>query len=155
MSTDKQSERTFMMIKPDGVQRGLVGNIITRFENKGYKMVGCKMMDVPLEHCQKHYEEHKDRPFFNKLVNYVCSGPVIATVWEGTQSIKGSRDIIGATNPSEAAPGTIRGDSAMEIGRNLVHGSDSKEAAAKEISHWFKDEEISNWTHHSKEWLFE
>ena len=151
----KQSERTFIMIKPDGVQRGVIGNIISRFEDKGYKMVGLKMLDVPTEHCEKHYEEHKERPFFNGLVSYVCSGPVVAMVWEGTKSIEGGRSLIGETNPTTSAPGTIRGDLAMEVGRNLIHGSDSTESAAKEISHWFQDEELSKWTHHSTKWLFE
>ena len=150
-----QGERTFIMIKPDGVQRGVMGNIISRFEDKGYKMVGCKMMDAPTEHCEKHYEEHKGRPFFNSLVSYVCSGPVLAMVWEGSSSIEGGRNLIGATNPTSSSPGTIRGDLAMEVGRNLIHGSDSKESAAKEIAHWFNDDELSKWTHHSKEWLFE
>ena len=152
---DKSSERTFIMIKPDGVQRGLIGKIITRFEDKGYKMVGLKLMDVPTEHCETHYEEHRARPFFNSLVKYVCSGPVVAMVWEGTKSVEGGRSLVGATNPTASAPGTIRGDHAMEMGRNLIHGSDSTESAMKEISHWFKDEELSKWTHHSKNWLFE
>ena len=152
---DKSSERTFIMIKPDGVQRGLVGKVISRFEDKGYKLVGCKLLDVPKEHCEAHYEEHRGRPFFNTLVEYVCSGPVLATVWEGTKSIEGGRKLIGATNPTASEPGSIRGDYAIEMGRNIIHGSDSVESATKEISHWFKDDELSNWTHHSKSWLFE
>ena len=153
METARQ--RTFIMIKPDGVQRGLVGEVIKRFETKGYKLVAMKFINASKEHVETHYEEHRGKKFFDKLVEYVTSGPVVPMVWEGGEIIEGSRNVIGATSPTKATPGTIRGDLAIEVGRNIVHGSDSVEAAAREISHWFKTEELADWKDHSTEWLYE
>lgn len=148
-------ERTFVMVKPDGVQRGLVGNVIARFEAKGFKLVGLKLMSVSRELAEEHYGVHKERPFFGKLVSFIISSPVVAMVWEGNDVIAAARNVIGATNPVESAPGTIRGDFGMDIGRNLIHGSDGKETAAAEIKLWFKDEELVNWKSSTAAWLYE
>ncbi|MDE5115752.1 MAG: nucleoside-diphosphate kinase, partial [Trichodesmium sp. St2_bin2_1] len=117
-------ERTFIAIKPDGVQRGLVGQIISRFETKGFTLVGLKIMTVAKELAEKHYDVHKDKPFFPSLIEFITSGPVVAMVWEGEGVVASARKIIGATNPLTAEPGTIRGDYGISVGRNLIHGSD-------------------------------
>ena len=139
------TERTFIAIKPDGVQRGLISEIIGRFERKGFKLVGLKQLIPSKELAQKHYGVHKDRPFFGDLVEFISSGPVIAMVWEGEGVILNARKLIGATKPLEAEPGTIRGDLAIDIGRNIIHGSDGSETAAFEINLWFEDSEINEW----------
>lgn len=148
-------ERTFIMIKPDGVQRGLVGEIIKRFENKGFTLVALKMMQVSRELAEKHYEVHKEKPFFNSLVEFITSSPVVAMVWEGEGVVAASRKIIGATDPLAAEPGTIRGDYCINIGRNLIHGSDALETAQREISLWFKEEELCSWQKTMSCWLQE
>lgn len=148
-------ERTFVMVKPDGVQRGLAGNVIARFEAKGFKLVGLKLMTVSRELAEKHYGVHKERPFFGKLVDFIISSPVVAMVWEGKDVISAARNVIGSTNPIEAAPGTIRGDFGMDIGRNLIHGSDGVQTAADEIKLWFKDEELVSWDSSASTWLYE
>ena len=140
------TERTFIAIKPDGVQRGLISEIIGRFERKGFKLVGLKQLIPSKELAQKHYGVHKDRPFFGDLVEFISSGPVIAMVWEGEGVILNARKLIGATKPLEAEPGTIRGDLAIDIGRNIIHGSDGSETAAFEINLWFEDSEINEWS---------
>ncbi|KAI8971750.1 nucleoside diphosphate kinase [Mycotypha africana] len=149
------SERTFIAIKPDGVQRGLVGKIINRFEERGYKLVGLKALVPSKELAEKHYEDLKERPFFGGLVNYMTSGtPVIAMVWEGKDVIKQGRAMIGATNPLQAAPGTIRGQYAISTGRNIIHGSDSYASAEKEIGLWFGAAgELTEWTPANVEWV--
>nr|WP_290222858.1 nucleoside-diphosphate kinase [Trichocoleus desertorum] len=138
-------ERTFLAIKPDGVQRKLVGEIIRRFETKGFTLVGLKILNVSRELAEQHYDVHKERPFFAGLVEFITSGPVVAMVWEGEGVVSSARKIIGATNPLAAEPGTIRGDFGVNIGRNLIHGSDAIETAQREIALWFKEEEIANW----------
>lgn len=148
-------ERTFLAIKPDGVQRGLVGEIINRFEKKGFNLVGLKMMTVSRELAERHYDVHKDRPFFAGLVDFITSAPVVAMVWEGDGVVASARKIIGATNPLNAEPGTIRGDFGVSIGRNIIHGSDAIETAQREVSLWFSDEELSNWDPTIKPWLYE
>ena len=153
METTRQ--RTFMMIKPDGVQRGLVGEVIARLERKGYKLIAMKFENASKEHVEAHYEDHRGKKFFDPLVEYMTSGPVVPMVWEGDNIIEGSRTLIGATNPTAAAPGTIRGDFALDVGRNLIHGSDLPESAEKEIKHWFKDEELTTYTHHDTPWVYE
>jgi len=148
-------EKTFVMIKPDGVQRGLVGEIIARFERKGLKLVAMKMVHVDEAFARKHYEVHQGKPFFEGLVKYITSSPVIAMVWEGKNAIQVVRDMVGATDPQKAAPGTIRGDYGMDIGRNLIHASDGPKTAAFEIGLWFKDEEITTWERVAEPWLYE
>jgi nucleoside-diphosphate kinase len=148
-------ERTFIAIKPDGVQRGLVGEIVRRFETKGFKLVGLKAMQVSRELAEQHYGVHKERPFFAGLVDFITSGPVVAMVWEGDGVVAAARQIIGATNPLTSAPGTIRGDFGVNIGRNLIHGSDAVETAQQEIALWFKSEELLDWKPTISPWLYE
>jgi nucleoside-diphosphate kinase len=143
------------MVKPDGVQRHLVGEVIRRFENKGFTLVGLKMMQVSREHAEQHYDVHKERPFFGSLVEFICSAPVVAMVWEGDGVVASARKLIGATNPLTAEPGTIRGDFGVSIGRNLIHGSDAIETAQREVSLWFTPEELVSWEPANKSWLFE
>jgi nucleoside-diphosphate kinase len=148
-------ERTFLAIKPDGVQRKLVGEIIRRFEAKGFTLVGLKLLQVSRELAEQHYDVHKERPFFGGLVEFITSGPVVAMVWEGDGVVASARKIIGATNPLTAEPGTIRGDYGVSIGRNLIHGSDAIETAQREISLWFKEEELASWQPTIATWLYE
>ncbi len=148
-------ERTFLMIKPDGVQRNLVGEIIQRFETKGFTLVGLKMMQVSSELAEKHYAVHKERPFFRSLVDFITSSPVVAMVWQGEGVIASARKIIGATNPLNAEPGTIRGDFGISVGRNLTHGSDGPDTAKDEVSLWFSDAELANWTPAITPWVVE
>ena len=149
------TERTFIAIKPDGVQRGLVGEILSRFEQKGFKLIALKQLIPSPSLAEEHYGVHKDRPFFADLVSFITSGPVVAMVWEGKGVIAGARKLIGATNPLEADPGTIRGDLAVNIGRNVIHGSDGSETAAFEIGLWFQPSEINNWTPSDQNWRVE
>jgi len=148
-------ERTFLMIKPDGVQRGLVGDIIKRYETKGFTLVGMKLMAVSRELAEKHYAVHSDKPFFAGLVEFITSGPVVAMVWEGEGVIAAARKVIGATKPLEAEPGTIRGDYGITVGRNIIHGSDAPETAKEEIALWFSDSELASWEPTMKGWLYE
>ena len=148
-------ERTFLMVKPDGVQRQLVGEVIKRLEQKGFTLVGLKLMQVSRELAEKHYEIHKEKPFFGSLVDFIISSPVVAMVWEGKGVVASARKIIGSTNPLTAIPGTIRGDFGLDIGRNLIHGSDALETAQTEISLWFKEEELCSWESSIKPWLYE
>ena len=148
-------ERTFLAIKPDGVQRKLISDIIGRFETKGFTLVGLKFMNVSRELAEQHYGVHKERPFFGSLVEFITSGPVVAMVWEGDGVIAASRKVIGATNPLTAEPGTIRGDLGANIGRNLIHGSDAPETAQSEIALWFKAEELINWQPTVLSWIYE
>ena len=148
-------ERTFLAIKPDGVQRGLVGEIVGRFERKGFKLVALKQL-IPSRHlAEKHYGVHRERPFFAGLVDFITSGPVIAMVWEGDGVIASARNLIGATKPLEANPGTIRGDLAVNIGRNVIHGSDGSETAEFEIGLWFESSEINDWVLADQIWRVE
>ncbi len=148
-------ERTFIMIKPDGIQRGLVGEIIKRFETKGFTLVGLKQLAVSRQLAESHYAVHKERPFFGSLVDFITSAPVVAMVWEGDGVVASARKIIGATNPLSAEPGTIRGDFGVSIGRNLIHGSDAIETAQTEIALWFSDDELVNWQPAITSWLYE
>ncbi|MBX2864517.1 MAG: nucleoside-diphosphate kinase [Leptolyngbyaceae cyanobacterium MAG.088] len=148
-------ERTFIMIKPDGVQRGLIGDIVSRFETKGFNLVGMKFMAVSRELAEKHYAVHKERPFFASLVDFITSSPVVAMVWEGESVVSSARTLIGATNPITSAPGTIRGDYGVTIGRNIIHGSDAIETAQTEIALWFSDEELADWESCAKSWIYE
>ncbi|KAG8379411.1 hypothetical protein BUALT_Bualt07G0085700 [Buddleja alternifolia] len=164
-------EETYIMIKPDGVQRGLVGEIITRFEKKGFKLTGLKLFQCPTELAQEHYKDLQSKPFFPKLINYITSGPVVCMAWEGVGVVASARKLIGATNPLNAEPGTIRGDLAVQtgsnytvdsqdsmlipFGRNVVHGSDSPENGKREIALWFKQGEVCQWTPAQEPWLTE
>jgi nucleoside-diphosphate kinase len=148
-------ERTLILVKPDGVQRGLIGEVINRFERRGLKLVGMKFIQMSQELAERHYGVHKERPFYNDLVAYITSGPVVAMVWEGKEAIAAARSTMGATKPVEAAPGTIRGDFGMEIGRNLVHGSDSPENAVNEVNLFFTSSELVAWERNTDPWIRE
>ncbi|EAL70593.1 hypothetical protein ACTFIW_011895 [Dictyostelium discoideum] len=143
MSTNKvNKERTFLAVKPDGVARGLVGEIIARYEKKGFVLVGLKQLVPTKDLAESHYAEHKERPFFGGLVSFITSGPVVAMVFEGKGVVASARLMIGVTNPLASAPGSIRGDFGVDVGRNIIHGSDSVESANREIALWFKPEEL-------------
>ena len=147
-------ERTFVMVKPDGVQRKLVSKVMGRFEDKGLKLVGLKMLLITPELARKHYGEHEGKPFFKNLVSFITSGPVVAMVWEGLEAIKTARSLMGKTNPLEAAPGTLRGDYGLFMGNNIVHGSDSPESAAREIDLFFAEEELVEYTVDVEIWVY-
>ena len=147
-------ERTYIMIKPDGVQRHLVGEIIKRFETKGYKLVALKLARPSVEHLEAHYADLSDRPFFPALIKYMSSGPVTCMVWEGTNVVLEGRKMLGATKPSDSALGTIRGDFCVDVGRNVCHGSDSVESAEKEITLWFP-EGVIEWGAYDDAWVYE
>lgn len=148
-------ERTYLMVKPDGVQRDLVGEIISRFEKKGFKIVGLKMLRISRELAEKHYGEHVGKPFFEPLVEYIISGPVVAMVIEGKDAVSAAREMMGATNPLKAAPGTIRGSYGIDIGRNVIHGSDSPASAQREISLFFKEDELVEYSRDVDRWIYE
>ena len=148
-------ERTLVLAKPDAVQRALVGEIIRRFEQKGLKLIGLKLRQFPREVLERHYEVHKERPFFNNLVEFMGSGPVVAMAWEGKDAISVGRTLMGTTNAAEAAPGTIRGDFGVSFSNNLVHGSDGPESAANELSIFFDGEgELVDWKPANLEWVY-
>ncbi len=147
-------EKTFTMIKPDGVQKGLIGEIIGRIERKGFKLRGLKLMVISPELARKHYAEHQGKPFFGELVDFITSGPVVAMVWEGPGVIAAMRTLMGKTNPSEALPGTIRGDLAVSTSQNIIHGSDSPESAQREIGLFFSPEEIVEYQRDMDKWAF-
>ncbi|KAJ4306478.1 nucleoside diphosphate kinase Ndk1 [Collariella sp. IMI 366227] len=152
----KKIQRTFIAIKPDGVQRGLIGNIISRFETRGLKLVALKMVTPGKEHLEKHYSDLSHLGFFAGLIEYMSSGPIVAMVWEGQDAVKLGRDLLGETDPFKSLPGTIRGDFCQVVGRNVCHGSDTNEGSAeKEIALWFKDEELISWKSAQEAWIFE
>lgn len=148
-------ERTFIILKPDAVQRQLVGELVARFERHGLKIVAMKFMQVSTDLAQEHYAVHRERPFFNDLIAYITSGPVVAMVLEGPSAIQMVRNMVGATNPVEAAPGSIRGDYGMQIGRNLVHASDGAETAQAEVALWFDDSELVSYRRNLERWILE
>ena len=148
-------ERTYCMVKPDGVQKGLIGEIIKRIEKKGYKIIGLKMLRLSKPMAEEHYKEHVEKPFFPGLLKYITSGPVVAMVVEGKNAVKGMRTLMGSTNPMEAAPGTIRGDFGIDMGRNVIHGADSVESASKEIAIYFKQEEVVTYNKSLEGWIYE
>jgi nucleoside-diphosphate kinase len=148
-------ERTLILLKPDAVQRGLMGEILGRLERRGLKVVGMKMLLVPRALAEEHYAEHVGKPFYAGLIDYITSAPVVALVLEGKGAVAVSRSTIGATNPANAAPGTIRADLAVETGRNLVHGSADPEAAAREVALWFQDNELTAWPRDTDRWIQE
>ena len=148
-------EREFIMVKPDGVQRGLIGEVISRIEKVGLKIIAMKMIKVTMEQAEKHYAIHVGKPFYNGLLEYITCGPVIAMVVEGKDAVKITRKLVGATNPAEAEPGSIRGDYALEIGRNIIHAGDSPENAITEYSIYFTEEEMTTYKKIDEEWLYE
>ncbi|KAJ3656282.1 hypothetical protein Zmor_015369 [Zophobas morio] len=148
-------ERTFIMVKPDGVQRGLVGKIIKKFEQKGFKLVALKFTWPSEDLLKKHYADLSTKPFFPGLVKYMGSGPTVPMVWEGLNVVKTGRVMLGATNPADSAPGTIRGDLCIQVGRNILHGSDSVESANKEIALWFTEKELISWQPAAEGWVYE
>lgn len=148
-------ERTLVLLKPDAVQRGLIGRILSRFEDKGLKPVGIKLRRFPVALVRKHYEVHRERPFFDSLVEFMTSGPVLAVALEGKNAIDVTRTLMGVTNAAKAAPGTIRGDLGLSFSNNLVHGSDGPESAAKELALFFPDpDELCGWTPASEAWVY-
>jgi nucleoside-diphosphate kinase len=153
----EERERTFVMVKPDGVQRGLVGEIVSRFEQRGLKLVGAKFMRIDEELAHEHYAEHEDKPFFEGLVEFITSGPVMAMVWEGQDATRQVRAMMGETDPAESAPGTIRGDLGLDLGRNVIHGSDHEDPGAneREIELFFDDDELVEWEQVDETWLYE
>ncbi|MEN6610333.1 MAG: nucleoside-diphosphate kinase [Methanoregulaceae archaeon] len=148
-------EQTFVMVKPDGVQRGIIGSIVTRFETKGYKLAAAKLEKLPEGRVNEQYREHLEKPFFPSLKQYIMGGPCFLMIWEGKNVVAVTRKIIGATNPQEAAPGTIRGDYAIDIGRNVIHASDSVESAQREIKIHFSSAEIVQYTRVEEKVLYE
>lgn len=148
-------ERTYVMVKPDGVQRGLIGEIVKRIERRGFKVTAMRMNTIAREKAEEHYAEHIEKPFFQDLIDFMTSGPSVSMVVEGENAIRIMRSINGATNPVEAAPGTIRGDLAIDTGRNVVHAADSKESAEREIKIHFTDDEITTYTRADEEYVYE
>jgi nucleoside-diphosphate kinase len=149
-------ERTFVMAKPDAVQRGLIGEIVSRLESRGLKLVGGKVTRIDRDLAEEHYAEHTDKPFFEDLVGFITSGPVFAMVWEGADATRQVREMMGATDPAEAVPGTIRGDFALDLGRNVVHGSDTEPGSnEREVSLFFDDEELVDYERIDETWLYE
>jgi nucleoside-diphosphate kinase len=149
------SEQTLVLVKPDGVQRGLVGEIVGRLERRGLRLVGMKLMRITEELAGRHYAEHRDKPFFGGLVAFITSAPVVAMVWEGPGAVAMVRAMVGATNPANAAPGTIRGDLAVDFGMNVIHGSDSAESAQREVSLFFTPDEVLGWERTIDRWVIE
>lgn len=148
-------EKTLVLVKPDGVQRGLVGEVISRLERRGLRLIAARFMQVSKELAETHYEIHKERNFYQGLIAYITSAPVMAMVWEGPNAVAAVRQTMGSTRPTEAAPGTLRHDFALEVGRNLTHASDSKENGEKEVALWFKPEDLVSWNRETDRWIFE
>lgn len=148
-------EKTLVLIKPDGVQRGLIGEVTLRLERRGLKLIGSKFTLVNLELAENHYAIHKGKPFYDNLIAYITSAPVMAMVWEGPNAIQAVRQTMGATRPTEAAPGSVRHDFALEVGRNLTHASDSVENGEMEVALWFSPDELIQWERSTDEWIFE
>lgn len=148
-------ETTLILVKPDAMQRGLAFEVLGRLERRGLKLVGLRLLQVDEALAKQHYGEHEGKPFFDGLVDYITACPIIAAIFEGPDAVSAARQTIGSTNPTEAAPGTIRGDLGIEIGRNLVHGSDSSQSAEREISIFFDNQAVQNWSRDSDPWIFE
>ena len=148
-------ERTLLLVKPDGVQRGLVGQVVDRFERRGLHLIGLKLMQMDRALAERHYAEHVGKPFFESLVSFITSAPIVAMVWEGPGAVATCRLMMGATNPADSAPGTIRGDYALTIGMNVVHGSDSVGRASTEVALFFEESELVSWTSATHDWVAE
>ena len=149
------AERTLVLVKPDGIQRGLVGEILRRLERRGLKLVGLKMMQLSKDLAARHYAEHKGKPFYDGLIAFITSGPVVAMIWEGREAVSVVRSLMGATDPMKAAPGTIRGDLALDHGMNLIHGSDSPERAETEVALFFNEGELYDYERTADRWIRE
>ncbi len=148
-------ERTLVLVKPEGIQRGLAGEIISRLESRGLRIVGLRMLRVDEALAKRHYAEHEGKPFYDGLIDYITSSPIIAAVLEGTRAIEVVRKTMGATNPADAEPGTIRGDLSVELGRNLIHGSDGPDSAAREIALFFDESQLFDYARDVDRWIFE
>jgi len=148
-------ERILVLVKPDGVQRGLIGEVIGRLERRGLRLIAAKFIQVSQELAETHYAIHKGKPFYDGLIKYITSAPVMAMAWEGPNAVAAIRQTMGATRPTEAAPGSIRHDFALEVGRNLTHASDSVENGEKEVALWFASAELVNWKRDADQWIFE
>lgn len=148
-------QKSLVLVKPDGVQRGLIGQVISRLENRGLRLVAAKFIWVSNELAETHYAEHKGKPFYDGLIKYITSAPVMAMVWEGPEAIAAIRQTMGSTRPREAAPGSVRHDFGLDVGRNITHASDKEESAEREISLWFKPEELVSWQRDIDRWIFE
>lgn len=148
-------ERTLVLIKPDGVQRRLIGQIISRFEQRGLKLVGMKLIQMDHDLAERHYAVHRGKPFFEGLIGFITSAPVVAMVWQGENAVQVVRSMMGATRPAESAPGTIRGDFGLSMGRNLVHGSDGAATAGQEVALIFNEDELIDWQRSGEEWIHE
>ncbi len=148
-------ERSLVLVKPDGVQRALIGEVISRLERRGLRLVGAKFMQVSRELAETHYAIHRGKPFYDGLIAYIISAPVMAMVWEGPNAVAAIRQTMGSTRPTEAAPGSLRHDFALEVGRNLTHASDTVENGEKEVALWFKQEELVDWKREVDRWVFE
>ncbi len=148
-------ERTLVLVKPDGVERGLIGEVISRLERRGLRLVAAKFMQVSKQLAETHYAIHKGKPFYEGLISYITSAPVMAMVWEGPNAVAAVRQTMGSTRPTEAAPGTLRHDFALEVGRNLTHASDEPANGEKEVALWFGKDELVDWTRDVDRWIFE
>jgi nucleoside-diphosphate kinase len=148
-------QQTLVLVKPDGVQRSLIGEIISRLERRGLRLIGMKFMAMPRDLAERHYAVHKGKDFYDSLIAYITSGPVVAMVWDGHDAIESVRNLMGKTRPSDSPPGTIRGDFGMDVGRNLIHGSDSLDTAQKEIPLFFDKDELVKWDRATDPWIFE
>ena len=155
MAHENEFQQTFVMVKPDGLQRGLAGEIISRFERKGLQLKALKMIRIRRELAETHYGEHKGKPFYDGLIDFITSAPVIASIWEGENAVHIVRKLVGATRPDDAEPGSIRGDFAITTGFNIVHASDSEKTAKREINLFFKEDEIHDYPLTIKEWLYQ
>ena len=148
-------ERTLVLVKPDGVQRALIGEIVARLERRGLRLVGAKFMWVDRDLAERHYAIHKGKPFYDELIKYITSSPVMAMAWEGPSAVAAVRQTMGSTRPTEAAPGTVRHDFGLEVGRNLTHASDSAANGGEEVSLWFRKEELVDWSRAVDPWVYE
>ena len=148
-------ERTLLIVKPDGVQRGLIGEVLRRFERRGLKLVGLKLMTISRDLAERHYSIHQGKPFYAGLVDYITSGPVVVGVLEGPHAVAVTRATVGATNPAEAAPGTIRGDLGLEIGFNIIHASDAPDTGVREVKRFFEDGELASYARDVDRWIHE
>jgi len=148
-------ERTLVLVKPDGVQRALIGEVVSRLERRGLRLVAAKFMQVSRDLAETHYAIHKGKPFYDGLISYIISAPVMAMVWEGPNAVVAVRQTMGSTRPTEAAPGSLRHDFALEVGRNLTHASDTVDNGEMEVALWFKKEDLLNWKRAMDQWVFE